>query len=136
MSIQELIKSPIVLAVLATLLTYGYLYWSQMEKQKKYPKARLEPISIVTPLIVGLLVFVVAYNLFDNKSSNAQSQPQMGWQPNHDPICEPQTAKMQCTKAINRMKMTEGVDSATYHLVGKNAIRLPQHDVFIDLARF
>ena len=135
MSIQELIKSPIVLAVLATLLTYGYLYWSQMEKQKKYPKARLEPISIVTPLIVGLLVFVVAYNLFGKSSSNVESNVQSQWQIN-EPIYEQPSVKAQCAKAIDKIKFTEGVESATYHLVGKNAIRLPQHDVFIDLARF
>jgi hypothetical protein len=136
MSIQELIKNPIVLAVLATLLTYGYLYWSNLEKQKKYPKAKLEPISIVTPLIVGLLVFIVAYNLFEKPSGNIQQTAQMQWQPNTKPICDQPSAKMQCNTAINKMKFTEGADSATYHLVGKNAIRLPQADVFIDLARF
>ncbi len=132
MSIQELIKNPIVLAVVATLITYGYLYWTNLEKQKKYPKAKLEPIGIVTPLIVGLLVFIVAYNLFEKSTGNVQL-------PNAEVNAQMQElpAKMQCAKAINKMKFTEGgIDSATFHLIGKNAIRLPQHDVFIDLAKF
>ncbi len=131
MSFQELIKSPIVLAVIATLITYAYLYWTDLEKQKRYPKVKLEPISIVTPLIVGLLVFIVAYNLFEKSTGNMQL-------PNASINAQMQElpAKVQCAKAINKMKFTEGVESATYHLVGKNAIRLPQHDVFIDLAKF
>ena len=33
-------------------------------------------------------------------------------------------------------RMTDTFGSNTYHLVGKNAIRLPQTDVFIDIAKF
>lgn len=123
MHIQEILKNPLVLAIVATLLTYYYLYWSAQEEHKKYPKAKIEQVGIMTPIIVGLIVFVIAYNLF---GETEVAMPQVN-----------DVAQEQCNKFINnRMKLTDGLDSVTYHLVGKNAIRLPQTDVFIDLAKF
>jgi hypothetical protein len=76
----------------------------------------------MTPIIVGLLAFVIAYNFFGKTVEVVQEII-----PN---------AALECSNAINNKKVTDMIDSATFHLVGKNAIRLPQTDVFIDLARF
>ena len=131
MHIQEIFTNPLVLALIAALITYGYFYWDAQEAHKKNPKAPVEPISIVTPIIVGLLVFVLAYNLFPSKATVNYDTNQMSMQQT------PQTqAQAQCNKFIDNHKLTDGLDSATFHLVGKNQIRLPQTDVFIDLAKF
>jgi hypothetical protein len=138
MSLQELFTNPIVLGILATVITYAYLYWDNLEKQKKHPKLAVEPISMMTPLIVGLLVFVIAHNLF-NKNPQLPAPTQTPLQNVFSPHqLQELGTKMQCNKFIEgtKIKNMEMIDSATYHLVGKNAIRLPQADVFIDLAKF
>ena len=136
MSLQELLANPIVLGIIATIITYAYLYWDNLEKQKKKPKVNIEPVSMMTPVIVGLLVFVIAYNLLGKSVQNVPSQIVE----NSAFISQQQdvNAKMQCNKFIEntKPKSLDMLDSATYHLVGKNAIRLPQTDVFIDLAKF
>ena len=138
MSLQELFTNPIVLGVMATVITYAYLYWNNLEKQKKHPKLEVEPISMMTPLIVGLLVFVIAHNLFNNNPPLPSATPiplQNVFSPHQ---LQEMGVKMQCNKFIDgpKMKTIEAIDSATFHLIGKNAIRLPQTDVFIDLAKF
>lgn len=135
MSLQELLKNPIVLGVIFAVFTYAYLYWDNTEKQKKKPRANIEPVGMMTPLIVGLLVFVIAHNLFGN---DAQNIPLQMSRPTAFISQQDMSAKMQCNKFIDnaKIKSLDMNDSATYHLVGKNAIRLPQTDVFIDLAKF
>lgn len=129
MSLQELCTNPIFLGVAAAVATYAYLYWDNLEKQKKHPKLETE-ISMMTPIIIGLLVFVIAYNLF-GKKENIPILPTAGV-----PLLPDIAAKAQCNKFIDSKIKQLDIDSATFHLVGKNAIRLPQADVFIDLAKF
>jgi hypothetical protein len=125
---QELFKNPIVIGLIAAILTYAYLYYDNQQKQQKYPKSEVEPISIMTPVIVGLLVFVISYNLIGK--SEQLSIPQQTLPQQNDYITASPVIN-------NKPKLLEPtVDSATFHMVGKNAIRLPQNEIFIDLAKF
>ena len=128
MNMQELLKNPLVLAVIASAGTYGYLYWDNMQMKEKHPKREVEPVNLLIPLIVGLLVFVIAYNFFGNVQNNGLSADAASM---YD-----MSARGQCNKFINKPTVLLSDGAESFHLVGKNAIRLPTADVFIDLAKF
>ena len=112
------LKNPIILAILMAIVTYAYMYWENMKKKEKNPKADIEPVEYTTPAIVGLLTLVGAYVMFGSSNS------------------APEKIEIECQPNEVTDKIVESFDSNTFHLVGKNAIRLPQSDVFIDIARF
>ena len=141
MNINELLQNPLILGLIAAIGTYAYLYYDNKQKQKQFPKSKIEEIGFITPMIVGLLVFVIAHNLF---------------KPNLAEIID-HTPKAQCNELIANNIIKDinmdafnhkgninvdpkgyiNADTATYHTVGKNAIRLPSNaDVFIDLGKF
>ena len=127
------LKNPIVLAIIATALTYAYMYWDNKKKQEENPKANIEEVTYTTPIIVGLLTLFITQSYFTINTNNTTDAV--------GKVIE-ETAKPQLTGgSINLLnqnvpKMTDTFNSETYHLVGKNTIRLPQTDVFIDLAKF
>ena len=137
------LKNPIVLAILAAALTYAYLYWDNMKKKEENPKADIKPVEYTTPAIVGLISLFIGYSLFG--FSNGKKMDEVG------EVIENSKPEMDITgtngnanlmgghKHLNTNfsdKLADSFDSNTYHLIGKNAIRLPNTDVFIDLAKF
>lgn len=138
------LKNPIILAIIAASLTYLYMYWENKQKQEKNPKAEIEEVSYTTPAIVGILTLFITYSFFYNQEPNSEvtsvieqtKQPQL--QP---PLVQHGGAKLlegglSVCKSKMSERLTDSFGSNTYHLVGKNAIRLPQTDVFIDIAKF
>jgi hypothetical protein len=126
----NIFKNPIILALLAAAITYLYMWWENENKYKKNPKSSKESISLITPLIVGLIVLFITYNYFglSNKEIISDKNQIAGVQ-----IIDANPIK-------NKMNMsdrfTDTFDSKTYRLIGKNTIKLPQTDVFIDIAKF
>ena len=122
-------QNPIVLAILAAALSYLYLYLEHKNKQVENPKAKIEPISYTIPAVIGLGTFFVAYMFFGR---------------NKDLSPEAVVNEQMVGGNLMNQKFTEGHASAasdsfgsnTFRLVGKNSIKLPQTDVFIDLAHF
>lgn len=113
---RDLIKNPIILAILAAILTYAYMYWDADNKHKKNPKAHKRSLSLITPCVVGVVVWFLASNFFDQNAS---------------------TTVFPCPTAPSKLRHSElSVDSQSYHLIGKNNVKLPPTDVFIDLAHF
>ncbi len=131
------LKNPIILAIIAASLTYVYMYWENQKKKEKNPKAEIEPISYVTPGIVGLLTLFITYGFFC-KSENDPSVTSVLEQSKGTQVGG--VKLLNGNPLANKTKISEGLadsfDSNTYHLIGKNAIRLPQTDVFIDIAKF
>ena len=131
-------KNPIILAVIAGVLTYTYMWWDNKQKKEKNPKAVIEEIDYIPPLMVALLTLFITYNLFgfDNASTNNTM--------NMEVVMEPAKPLLEGgNKLINQSMQTkfsdriaDSFDSHTYHLLGKNTIKLPQTDVFIDIAKF
>jgi hypothetical protein len=111
------------------------MYWDNKQKKEKNPKANLPEINMTTPVIVGFLTLIIAYGLFGNGNNDEVG---MVLKQSNDV----QTGGFQNVKLIdNKSRITEKLtdsfgESNTYHLVGKNAIRLPSADVFIDIAKF
>lgn len=132
--ILSFLKNPIILAILAAGLTYLYLWWDNEKKYEKDQKIPKESISLITPAIVGALTWFVAYNYFGNsvltEITNVESK---NIQQGGLKLIEADPIK---NKTNISDRLTDSFDSKTFHLVGKNAIKLPQTDVFIDIAKF
>lgn len=137
------LKNPVILAIIAGVLTYAYMWWDNKQKKEKNPKAVIEEIDYVLPAMVALLTLFITYNLFGFNSSS----PTNITNSNVEQVIEQAKPTLQGgTKLIegNNMplqtrfsdKLADSFDSNTYHLLGKNTIKLPQTDVFIDIAKF
>ena len=127
----NILKNPVILAVIAAVLTYLYLQWEKKKNKKE------EEISLITPAVVGLMTLFVGYSIFGNDSpllpTNNESLPQS--------LPKDEVGKLiENTNMPVQKQLTGGsndiFDTNTYHLVGRNAIKLPQTDVFIDIAKF
>jgi len=143
------LKNPIILAVIAGILTYAYMWWDNKQKKEKNPKAVIEEIDYVPPAMVALLTLFIAYNLFGFNTSPGITNTNVEQVIEHG---KPTTqGEMQGAMHGGGVKLIEGnpriqsrfsdkladsFDSNTYHLLGKNTIKLPQTDVFIDIAKF
>lgn len=131
------LKNPIILTILAVALTYLYLYWDMKNKQKKNPKIIIDSPGFIIPLGVGVFTFLITYKLFGFPGSNTNiSMPESNVVPVGIKPKLLDGGSLILGKNNISEKLTEGFDSNSYHLVGKGSIRLPQTDVFIDLAKF
>lgn len=117
--ILNLLQNPIILAILAAALAYLYLYLEHKKKQEENPKAKIEPISYTVPLVVGFGTLFVAYSFFGNKPEQGNLE-----------------IPVKASEKFSEGGATDSFGSNTFRLVGKNSIKLPQTDVFIDLAHF
>lgn len=133
------LKNPIVLAIIAGVLTYLYMNWENKRKQEENPKANIEDVSYTTPIIVGLLVLFISQGFL---GAETKEIPAGGDPVGHiiDNPSMPQLvgggAKSNDILGQAGAKMSDTWNSEIYHLVGRNAIKLPQTDVFIDIAKF
>lgn len=113
---MDLLKNPIVIGILAAAITYGYFYYD-INKNKDDDENKRVPI--LTPLIVGVLVWFVSSCYFDQ-------------------CCE--TVKVNVTtpqqKLVHSLSNGSALNTRSFQLVGKNKIKLPSTDVFIDIANF
>lgn len=122
---MEFLKNPLVLAIIAAGLTYAYMYWDNKKKKEENPKANIEDISYTTPIIVGFLTLFISHSLF---SFNTPV-----------PVEELKVPVLKGGNSIINQpvpRMTDTFNSETYYVVGKNNIKLPEVDVFIDMAKF
>ena len=131
------LKNPIILAILAAVITYAYMYWETKKQQEKNPKVELPPVGYFTPMIVGLMTLVIGYGFFGFKTNGADDVGvviENGNVVEHNGGASVSLLGGKPGRMVERM--TDSFDSNTFHLVGKNAIKLPQTDVFIDIAKF
>jgi len=105
------IKNPFILGILATALTYIYSYWDREQKIKKNPRVNKRPISLITSLIVGVIVWFLANGYFSG-------------------IVKPTVEHIKVDYDIPI------VQSEVFHEIGHNGITLPDTDVFIDIVPF
>lgn len=115
------LKNPILLAMIAATITYLYLWWKN-KKDKEEGKTDVQEVPYMIPIAVGLITLFITYNLFGTTSPITTEPAKVTLLENNPTVAEG--------------GMTDTFGSNTYHLVGKNNIKLPQTDVFIDIARF
>lgn len=112
----EILKNPIIIGLIAGILTYLYLYWNEEQRYKSVlRRSKKKPVSILTPGLVAIISWFVASSYLDHKSSSTL-----------------------VTNSIQKSNKMVSVDSVSdgLHKIQTNNIRLPQSDVFIDLAKF
>lgn len=68
----DLLKNPIIIGIIASIITYVYMLWDNNRKYKKNPKVTKKPINIMTPIIVGLFVWFLAYGYFDMETTKIE----------------------------------------------------------------
>ena len=138
------LKNPIVIAIIVSTLVYLYMYWDNENRYKKNPKATRESVSLMTPAIVGLISWFVASNYFGSDVPQIVGE-NTNMLPQNVPINLPIDQSVNKFKLVNNANNNNAIvggftagssESRSYHLIGKNNIRLPQTDVFIDVARF
>jgi len=112
---MDFVKNPIILGALAGLITYGYFYYDA-QKHKDDPEIKQNKVPILAPCVVAVIIWFVTSCYFDS-------------------CCETVKVNILSPKLPNISKGSD-ISTRSYHLVGKNKIRLPSNDVFIDIANF
>ena len=115
----DLLRNPIIIGLIAGVITYLYMYWDIEQKHKKNVKAKKPKVNVLLPSVVAIIVWFIAASYLDN--STPKDLPGPVTQPHYKLVDSDGVA-------------TDG--SRSYHLVRKNDIRLPPANVFIDLAKF
>ena len=133
----NILKNPIVLGLIASALTYLYLWYYNKDNKKKDSKSS-KNISLIYPLIAFVLVAGVSYIYFNYSSSDTSASassvsPQI--------IEQIGTAKpdIEIANPVNNYKFTKDITSesaASFHLLSRgvnvpNNLNVP--DVFIDV---
>lgn len=72
---MDIIKNPIVVGLIASVITYIYLSWraSENNKKKKSKDKKKEEVNLLIPLIVGVIVWFVMYGYLEYKSTNLET---------------------------------------------------------------
>jgi hypothetical protein len=146
-NITDYLRNPIVLGLLASVSTYLYLYWEAEQKYKKNKKIEKKSISIITPGIIGVIVWFIASSYFENSGSNsshdksAKTNRSSRNSTNHELFRGGATGSNK-NYLINRTSTSNSnsnaqssdsvVDSKSFYLIGKSKLKLPNTDVFID----
>ena len=130
----DLLKNPIIIGILSAVGTYLYLSWDAERKYKKNPNIPKKKINFITPAIIGVIIWFLSSCYFDPSCVGVSSGN--GNNLMNSPMQSQQLLPL--PQRIPRYKLIESANglSESYHLIGKNNIRLPQTDVFIDLAQF
>lgn len=131
------LKNPIILGILGVVITYLYMWWEDEKRYKKYPNLKRKSIGLLTPLIVGGIVWFITSSYFTNNSSvsggNKDIIEKVGIGIEKPPLVS------QSYKLVNNLGSDLGpnsVGSKSYHLISKNKVKIPSADVFIDIAKF
>ncbi len=119
----DILKNPIIIGLLAALITYVYMYWEANRKYEKNPKIKREQISISIPSIVGIIVWFIASGYFNNKNNNNNN--------NNKTIGGNTIPQYILNNTNNDMN-----GSCSFYLLQKDRIKIPKMDVLIDLGRF
>ena len=123
---MDLIKNPIILGILATAVTYSFLYWKEMQRQKENPDLKAKNVNIMIPGVVGALVWFIVGSFNDGTVKSLEGG----------------NTKLPVNTIVN--KFDENVElksnasdgsfgSKSFKLVKKGSIQLPGQDVFLDL---
>lgn len=135
----NILMNPILLSIVAFALTYLYLWWEDKKLKEKDPKAQSN-ISILKPAIVGIITLFITYNILgiDSCRLNFLGIGTGTGAGNNTNVSNPINIDVQTGGGVNHITdvVTDTFGSNTYRLIGKNNIKLPQTDVFIDIARF
>lgn len=124
-------KNPVVIAILGTCLSFTYFYLFHYKKDNKNKKDKTEDkdrktkLLFVYPIAIGIVLWFLSSCYFDNGYDVCAE------------ITSPRNSYILKTDGEPMIggKQFKSPLSST-EIIGRNNIRLPSNDVFIDLARF
>lgn len=116
-----ILKNPIVLGILTAVISYLYLHWKEEKKYRRQPFIQKKSVNILIPGIIGAVVWLITSIYFDNYSKTSNIEEKM---------------KTTGPPIFKLVKSEDSIGSRSFHLVGKNKVRIPPTDVFIDVAKF
>ena len=117
----DIIKNPIFLGVVAGVLTYLYLLWSN--DKKKNPKAK--NISLMTPIIVAIVVAVVGYAYFCNSCEIPQNALPANQLPSELPMSQILPSKFPAVQAVTPVVTTPIIASQQMQPTIAKSVALP-----------
>lgn len=163
---MNFIKNPIIIGVVAAIIIYFILYWynkSESDKNKKPPKPVNIYIPIISGVIIALLAYLYFKNTKKNipKNNQVNTGGSNNIPINNIPINNIPNSNIMATPLeknnilgnaiidglqkkfqpgnINQpipKLSTESFSDPKYHIMRKNNIKLPDTDVFLDIAKF
>lgn len=127
-----MLKNPLIIGLIIGILVYAYLYWQNKNKKK----SERGEINYKIPIIAGFMGFVGSYFYFKNSEQVDIILPEA---PVQAPVNNP-SSNVANIDNMNNDVMYNGSDgsnlSNSYHFIGRKNIKLPNTDVFIDIAKF
>jgi hypothetical protein len=140
---MDIIKNPVVIGISASIITYGYLYYTVREKntklQKKHKKSKskrrpkLEEVNLIIPLIVGLVVWFLSYGYFEYSTSDGTKVSQNTAGNIEHPVPLPPDAGFRFTRDVMNSSDSDP-KSFTLLTGGANGVHIPTvPDVMIDV---
>ena len=142
----EILQNPIVIGVIASIITYLYLRWDNEKKIKIDPKNTKKKISLLTPGIVGAITWYIVSNYMD--MTNTTQKIVISGNPeykNNDFKDGLGNFNIDVNKQNNFNNVDSlSLESKSYHLVGKGQISVPNAaslnndlpEMFIELDNF
>jgi hypothetical protein len=123
----NILKNPVVLAVLAGILTYLYMWYSNRNRKEKDKR----DINLMYPLVVAIIVGVVSYLYFNYSNTSTNISAEAVEQIVNDSTIVKPTNSYQFAKDIT------SESPVSFHLISKG-INVPNQiqnipDVFIDV---
>ena len=128
---MDILKNPILIGIAAAVIAYFYVKWDMDRKHKLEPKAPRSKVPFLTIGVIGLLAWYISGNYFDNVvsiNSTVIPQVQIPQQvvTTIAPITPPIVSTIQNVHPASIQAVeTLSPDTASYHLVGKGQITVP-----------
>jgi hypothetical protein len=140
---EQLLKNPLLLGVVAGVVTYVFLYYRAQNNNKDKDDIEKESISILTPGLIGLFVWFISASYFDSLPDNSSIidinsvQGKAIANKAFDGNMKGGSYNLSTYSGTVRNSMSDlSINNTSYHLIGKNKIRVPAPDIFIDVAKF
>ena len=110
----DILKNPIVVALLAGTLTYLYLWWTNEQKYKQEPEAK-KKIGMLAPLMVTIITWAILYGYMEMSSTTMLD--------NDVSVSEP-NINIPNIKGGNKVPITGGKNIIDISSAANNNIRL------------
>lgn len=130
---MEYLKNPLLLGIIGGIIAYGYMYWEEDRKHKKNPNIERKPVNYIIPATIAVIIWFIASSYFESSSLNIAN------------LVKNETAVKPTIKGgVNLIQKPVNIELSSpilnpgvkYRIAGREPIKLPDTDVFIDIARF
>ncbi len=134
---MDIIKNPVILGLLAGVVTYLYTSWNIKEKNKKNKKKNKKPIEVnlMIPLVVGIIVWFLVYGYFEFSATTGNKHNMITSINNTIKKPIPMSPDKGFRFAKDEIPTSSSSDAKEFSLLKGGAITVPTKlpDVFIDM---